>query len=80
MRYTPYALRGIVPITREPWAVDEAVYNEDTLRDTRGEERAGGGALDLGSSSHNTRARAGQVQRSSFYFPNFERWASMLSA
>lgn len=27
-RYTPHVLKGIRPITKEPWARDEAVYNE----------------------------------------------------
>jgi len=27
-RYTPHVLKGIRPITREPWARDEATYNE----------------------------------------------------
>ena len=133
MRYTPYALRGLSPVTREPWAIDEKVYNEDTTRSTLNEERgtrsapplsllpvphpprspfiygwhlesvcglprdvssqrfvrailhvcvftAGGGALDLGSASHKTRARCGQVDRQSFYQPNWEKWAASLSA
>jgi hypothetical protein len=41
---------------------------------------AGGGALDLGSMSHATRARLRQVNRPGFYMPNFEKWAAMLSA
>ena len=32
-------LRGIKPITREPWCVDEKIYNEDTTRDTTDDER-----------------------------------------
>jgi len=27
-RYTPHVLKGIRPVTKEPWARDEAVYNE----------------------------------------------------
>ena len=27
-RYVPHALKGIKPVTNEPWARDEAVYNE----------------------------------------------------
>ena len=41
---------------------------------------AGGGALDLGSISHKTRAKMRQVSRPGFYMPNYERWAAMLSA
>ena len=41
---------------------------------------AGGGALDLGSQSHATRARMRQVDRPGFYTPNWEAWAAMLSA
>jgi hypothetical protein len=41
---------------------------------------AGGGALDLGSMSHETRARLRQVDRSGFYMPNWERWSAKLSA
>lgn len=80
LRRCPHALRGISPATREPWAVDEQIYNRDTTRDTTMDERAGGGALDLGSSSHATRARVRQVNRPGFYMPNWERWAAMLSA
>ena len=29
MRYVPYALRGLKPVTNEPWARDEAVYRKD---------------------------------------------------
>jgi len=80
MRYCPHVLRGIKPITREPWCVDEKIYNEDTTRDTTDDERAGGGALDLGSISHATRARARQVDRQGFYMPNWEKWSAALSA
>ena len=80
MRYTPFVLRGIKPVTREPWCVDEKIYNEDTTRDTTDDERAGGGALDLGSVSHATRARLRQVGRPGFFMPNYEKWAAMLSA
>ena len=80
LRHTPYVLRGIVPVTREPWCEDEKIYNRNTTRSTIGEERAGGGALDLGSSSHATRARLRQVDRAGFYMPNWERWAASLSA
>ena len=79
-RYVPYVLKGIVPVTREPWAVDEWYYNKNTTRDTRMDERAGGGALDLGSMSHATRAKLRQVDRQGFYLPNYEKWAAMLSA
>jgi len=81
-RNTPHALRGmrLLPYHREPWAVDEQVYNHDTLRDTTDEERAGGGALDLGSISHATRSKAGQVDRASFYQPSWEKWSASLSA
>ena len=79
-RSCPFVLRGIKPVTREPWVFDERIYNRDTTRDTTDDERAGGGALDLGSSSHATRARNGQVDRPSFYSPNWEKWAASLSA
>ena len=79
-RYCPPALKGIAPITREPWCEDEKVYNRNTTRDTSLDERAGGGAFDLGSISHRTRAAARQVDRSGFYMPNHERWAAALSA
>ena len=80
LRHCPHVLRGITPVTREPWAVDEQIYNRDSLRDTTMDARAGGGALDLGSSSHASRARKRQVDRPGFYQPNYERWAAMLSA
>jgi hypothetical protein len=32
-------LRGISPVTREPWAIDEQIYNRDTTRDTTMDER-----------------------------------------
>ena len=67
-------------MTNEPWIRDEIFYNKDTTRDTTDDERAGGGALDLGSVSHATRAKARQVERPSFYQPNFERWQAALSA
>ena len=79
-RYIPHALRGIKPVTREPWAHDEAVYNINTTRDTTDDERAGGGALDLGSSSHKTRAKFNKVDRPGFYQPNWEKWSAALSA
>ena len=80
LRHCPHVLRGISPVTREPWAVDEQIYNKNTTRDTTLDERAGGGALDLGSISHATRAKARQVSRPGFYMPNWEKWQSMLSA
>jgi len=80
MRHTPHVLRGIKPVTAEPWAMDEAIYNEDTLRDTTDEERSGGGDLDLGSTSHAERARLRQVDRPGFYLPNWEQWSASLSA
>ena len=80
MRYCPHVLRGISPVTREPWCIDEKIYNRDTTRDTTMDERAGGGALDLGSISHATRAKNRQVDRPGFYMPNWEKWAAMLSA
>ena len=79
-RPCPFVLRGIRPVTREPWVFDEKVYNRNTTRDTTDDERAGGGALDLGSSSHATRARERQVDRPGFYLPNWELWAASLSA
>jgi hypothetical protein len=79
-RYCPPPLKGISPITREPWCEDEKVYNRNTTRDTSLDERAGGGAFDLGSISHKTRAAARQVERSGFYMPNHEKWAAALSA
>ena len=79
-RYTPHALRGLSPVTREPWVVDEAHYNRNTTRDTRNDARAGGGALDLGSVSHASRSRARRVDRAGFYSPNHEAWAAALSA
>jgi hypothetical protein len=43
LRHTPYALRGISPVTREPWAVDLQVYNRNSTRTEsyteRGESR-----------------------------------------
>lgn len=80
LRHCPYVLRGIAPVTREPWAVDEHIYNRDTTRDTTMDEGAGGGAFDLRSISHATRARLRQVDRPGFFMPNYERWAAMLSA
>ena len=36
-KYVPHALKGIKPVTNEPWARDEAVYNESRNSvDTRG--------------------------------------------
>ena len=80
LRHTPYVLRGISPVTREPWAIDEQIYNRNTTRSTLNEERAGGGALEFGSQSHATRALLRQVDRAGFYMPNWERWAASLSA
>jgi hypothetical protein len=38
MRYVPYALRGLKPVTNEPWARDEAIYRKnDGMDDTPGE-------------------------------------------
>ena len=38
-RYVPHALKGIKPVTNEPWARDEAVYNESRNSvDTRDSE------------------------------------------
>ena len=67
-------------MTREPWVTDQQIYNADTTRDTTDDGRAGGGALDLGSVSHETRARERQVDRPGFYLPNWEKWSAMLSA
>ena len=67
-------------MTVEPWAIDEVVYNEDTLRDTTDEERTGGGDLEIGRDSYADRARTRQVDRPSFYLPNWESWAAALSA
>ena len=79
-RPCPFVLRGIRPVTREPWVYDERIYNRDTTRDTTDDERSGGGTFDLGSSSHATRARERMVDRPGFYSPNWERWAASLSA
>lgn len=38
MRYTPHALKGIRPITKEPWARDEATYNNSRNSVNRGGE------------------------------------------
>ena len=43
-RPCPFVLRGMKPVTREPWVFDERIYNRDTTRDTTDDERAGGGA------------------------------------
>ena len=79
-RPCPFVLRGIRPVTREPWVYDEKVYNRNTTRDTTDDERAGGGALELGSISHATRAKSRQVDRPGFYAPNWEKWSASLSA
>ena len=79
-RYCPPSIKGISPVTREPWCEDEKYYNRNSTRDTTMDERAGGGALDLGSISHATRARARQVNRSGFYMPKWEKWSAALSA
>lgn len=39
LRHCPFVLRGISPVTREPWAIDEQIYNRDTTRDTTMDER-----------------------------------------
>lgn len=39
LRHCPFVLRGISPVTREPWAIDEKIYNRNTLRDTTMDER-----------------------------------------
>jgi len=40
-RYTPHVLKGIRPVTKEPWARDEACYNESRNSvDTRGAAEA----------------------------------------
>ena len=80
LRHCPHVLRGISPVTREPWWHDEQVYNRDTTNDTSQMYRAGGGALDMGSISHKTRAKMRQVDRPGFYTPNYEKWAALLSA
>ena len=67
-------------MTKEPWTHDLELYNKDSLRDTTDDDRMGGGALDLGSSSHKSRSKAGMVQRDSFYMTAWEKWASSLSA
>ena len=44
-RYCPPAIKGMMPVTREPWCEDEKYYNRNSTRDTTMDERAGGGAL-----------------------------------
>lgn len=51
-------LRGISPVTREPWAVDEQVYNRDTLRDTTMEERGARALLPRNRNRATTLARS----------------------
>ena len=80
MRHAPYTLRGIQPVTREPWHVDEQIKNRNTTRDTTDEYSHGGGLKDLGSQSHAARAKMRQVSRPGFYMPNWEQWAAKLSA
>ena len=55
-------------------------YNKNSTRDTMDEFRAGGGALDMGSSSFATRSKNGQVMRDSFYMTAWERWSAGLNA
>jgi|EP00966_Prymnesium_polylepis_P039923 hypothetical protein len=56
-------------MTKEPWGSDNEIYNRNTLRDNTDDWRAGSGALDLGSTSHETRNREGHsyMHRESFY-------------
>jgi len=81
LRHAPHVLRGMKPVTREPWAFDEQVYNEDTTRDTTDDALPGGGDMELlGVDGYATRARTRQVDRPGFYLPNWESWAAALSA
>lgn len=79
-RPAPPAYARPLQMTVEPWAVDQAVYNEDTLRDTTDEERAGGGDLEIAQTSYRDRALLRGVDRPGFYTPNWESWAAALSA
>lgn len=40
MRYVPYSLRGLKPVTNEPWARDEAVYRKNDGMDEIDDEFA----------------------------------------
>jgi len=42
-RYTPHVLKGIRPVTREPWARDEAVYSESMNAHGATEKRGASG-------------------------------------
>jgi len=81
-RPIPSALRGLKPMTKEPWGSDNEIYNRNTLRDNTDDWRAGSGALDLGSTSHETRNREGHsyMHRESFYMTAFEKWGAKLNA
>lgn len=39
MKYVPHALRGLKPVTNEPWARDEAVYRKNDGMDEVSEAR-----------------------------------------
>lgn len=79
-RPTPHPLKGLRPITREPWRVDSEFYNRNTTRNTIDDDLSGGGVAELGSTSYSERACNGRLPRPSFHMPNYERWAASLSA
>ena len=80
MRNCPHPLRGIKPMTVEPWAIDRDVYNADTTRDTTEDAAAAGGDEELAKNAYKDRATTRQVDRPGFYTPNWESWAAALSA
>ena len=79
-RYCPHGLRGIKPVTREPWSIDEKYYNKNTTRKTLDAAQADHDEGIAEDNSFDIRAMLRQVTRPGFYMPNHEKWAALLSA
>jgi len=56
MRYVPYALRGLKPVTNEPWARDEAVYRAQDGMDEVPDDVADMNPLNFGTAADRMRA------------------------
>ena len=80
MRPTPHALKGLrLSVSREPWATDESVYNQDTTRSTT-RDRWTSVEDAAGAMSHRRRASASKLDRPSFWRPAWQDWSDSLSA
>ena len=76
----PARPRGIKPVTREPWSIDEKYYNKNTTRKTLDAAQADYDEGIAEDNSFDIRAMLRQVTRPGFYMPNHEKWAALLSA